>query len=439
VSAGEQGEFKLGADPSEILQAYRLATNAVKEYEDRVKQMAKASKELTEEQKSEFDDTVRKLEGARKVVQLLTDDYRKLGNTAKEIKGSTKVDLIDDDFRRQAGEIDQIRAQRSVAEARARKQEMDDIHRVAEAARMGIQTEELKEAERHFEQMQHRKDERQIREALMLLTKQETAELEKQGVISSQQAKIATLHRGVLPSVGGSGGVTAGGLNALSSSGIRWREIMTQMSYATNDFLAVNGGLAERVRAVANNIQYAALMLPGPWGQVINILTLGLQLVTQMGGMFGVMTEAQKENAKATDVSAKAYAGMRDELDKLTMKEDEYQKKKLEGRLGDATETAKERLKKSQEALAEAQGGTVAGAEAQRNRVFNENKFDPSSLSGWFDMPGQTMRRLGANANVMWQGIKRAGVWQPGHRRRHPTAATSTSRSRRRSGEPAAD
>jgi hypothetical protein len=92
------------------------------------------------------------------------------------------------------------------------------------------------------------------------------------------------------------------------------RNSFTQMSYVVNDFLSVSGGLQERVRAIANNIQYMAVAIPGPWGIAINVLTMAAQAGVALSFAFGKSKESINEQLEAVKALSSHYEKLTDAI-----------------------------------------------------------------------------------------------------------------------------
>jgi uncharacterized protein YacL (UPF0231 family) len=116
----------------------------------------------------------------------------------------------------------------------------------------------------------------------------------------------------------------SGGLAGSARGANRFRDVMGQASYAVNDFLSVSGGLAERMRAVANNIQYAAMMIPGPWGIGINVLTMAAQAAVTLWAVMSRGDEATTKHASNVKGLADFYKELADDVNKARLGEERF-------------------------------------------------------------------------------------------------------------------
>lgn len=505
MSAGS-GVFDLEADPSKVLGAMRSIRAEMEAYDRQLKSLQKGTGDLTEEEAGFFDFLAKKIKELRGEYQAFEGQVRALTRAQKEAGGgggSLAPSLIDENFKRQAAEIDDIRRQRMAREGQERAQQEVEIGRITAAARKAIQdqiegeallkyqqdarltegarlaeefhkqlmndkaleqaaanqaadawiistgrmfeaerrrfvaeeqeietigmlarsqisAEERAEAERHFDVMQHRKDERQIIEALSMLSAGEAQKLYWRGGATGSELAGAAQQRN--PNME----ALTRQINNASSSGMRWREVMTQVSYGLSDMMAASGGAAEKIRAVANNAQYAAMMIPGPWGHAINVLTLGVQAISQLAPALLGSTEAMKKQNAEVEKSTEFYREMFKELDKLTMKQDEFEVKyrriertKKVGEEREAIEAQKQDLQRLREELEKVPGGVGAkevaavSLPALAYGVFTDPKGTVNRVSGTIKQqlaqysgePGMNDQR-----KILEQQIANAGI-----------------------------
>jgi hypothetical protein len=470
MSSGS-GVFDLEGDATSVIQAYRAAQAELQKWWDLAKKLQSAKTQLTDEEISNADTYIRKMQDAKHVVDLLAasvKDLMKQSSSGGAIPGLPTANLADDSFRQHAKEVDEIRNERMMKEGQARAQEELEINRIVTAAKEGIQSEidsenlrfyewtrhheammlqeqlyrneesqnnnraiieerrradqwiastkqmieadeskarieeqqifEIatsaqiaieKEAEaeamRHAITMDGRKDEQQIIASLALLSKQEVAGLVKLGAATADMATSANKLRETLPH-------NVQGYYNVASGANKYREVIGQLSYAIGDFLSVNGDMADRIRAVANNAQYAAMMIGGAWGMTINIITLGVQLFSQLAKHMGETGEAAKAHAADVGKASDAYVHMRDELDKLIMTEEEYARKKKARELSEDVGAAKKGVEAAQQQLIDARLNTLGGAQSEAGKQI---------------MSGGIWDATKATGNFLWQGTKK--------------------------------
>jgi hypothetical protein len=102
------------------------------------------------------------------------------------------------------------------------------------------------------------------------------------------------------------------------------RNSFTQMSYAVNDFLSVSGGAQERIRAIANNIQYMAVSIPGPWGIAMNVMTMATQVGLALSMAFSKSKETMAEHSKQILSLSEYYQKLTDEIERATLGQDKF-------------------------------------------------------------------------------------------------------------------
>jgi len=109
-------------------------------------------------------------------------------------------------------------------------------------------------------------------------------------------------------------------------TGRNYREVANQVAYGLGDIMSVQGGLAEMIRASANNVQYMAAQIPGAVGKWAMFGAVAAQAVGMVAAKTIDLKDKTEEAAKAAVEGRKAYKELADEVIRLKMTEDEREK-----------------------------------------------------------------------------------------------------------------
>jgi hypothetical protein len=118
----------------------------------------------------------------------------------------------------------------------------------------------------------------------------------------------------------------------MSTEGVRgarrWRDALNQVAYGMGDIMSVQGGMAEMIRASANNIQYMVAQIPGKIGTFAVIGAVIGQAFGMVAAKMGDSVDLTKEAEKSAKAAHKAYMELLDDVEKVTLKEADYEKEK---------------------------------------------------------------------------------------------------------------
>ncbi len=106
-------------------------------------------------------------------------------------------------------------------------------------------------------------------------------------------------------------------------AGRRYREVANQVAYGLGDILSVQGGLAEMIRASANNIQYMAAQIPGAAGRWAMFGAVAAQAIGMVAAKTIDLRDRQKEANEAAKEGQKAWAGLVGEIERLSATEEQ--------------------------------------------------------------------------------------------------------------------
>jgi hypothetical protein len=330
---------------------------------------------------------------AQNVVQY-EGELRRLKQTQKELlalqEGGAGAGVIDAATLSRMKEVEAVTKQMRAERGQARSQEEVEITRITKMAQEAVNAEREAEAIRHAEATEHRRQEELLIDSLVLMSKQEIKELVAAGVVSREIANEALKAAAAMRSFG----IAAKGANNAQAS---FMGVTTQLSFAVNDFLSVSGGWEMRLRAIANNLQMVGLAVGGFWGGMINWGTMAAQAALALGNAMGHSTAEMKKSADQAANNAKAYQDLKDEVDKLTMAEEDYDRVKEKRRLNDLLNAARENVKSAQK---EAMGSdeTVTGALFRLGRAEDARQRAQVGSTGEF---------FAATGNLLWQSLRR--------------------------------
>jgi hypothetical protein len=136
-------------------------------------------------------------------------------------------------------------------------------------------------------------------------------------------------------------------------AGRRYREVANQLAYGLGDIMSIQGGIAEMIRASANNVQYMAAQIPGAAGRWAMFGAVAAQALGMVAAKTIDIRDRQKEADDALKESQKSYKELARAVDEVMMLEDERERENRRRDMAEKANKALVAVQKAQDVLTE--------------------------------------------------------------------------------------